>query len=451
MNTIKKIKCWIKDPKRFLNGLLLELSPILPDKFFLNCMVRLFCGYWPNWKNPQTFNEKIQWLKLYNRRPEYTEMVDKYAVKDYVAKIIGEKYVIPTLGVWNRPEDIDWNSLPESFVLKTTHGGGNFGVVICKDKATFDRKKAIEKLNKSLKQNIYRTLREWPYKNVPHRIIAEQFIDPRPNVKDCLCYRWYCFNGDPNYCQVIHNRSENETFKFFDINWEHIELFHLNLDATSETRLPSKPANLLTHLRIARELSKDLCCARIDLYETGENNYFAKVIDYPMSDKGKYRSEQRKELIGEMANLSGKSMDGLIITLMQNDELQIRYPDLPDYKFFCFGGTPRIIQLDFDRISDHKKNLYSIEWDLLPFSFNYPSHPECHFDKPSKLDEMVELARKLSKDLPFSRIDFYWVNGKILFGEITFFPASGLGLFNPPKWDTILGDWISLPEKRSIY
>lgn len=447
MNPFKKIKQWIKDPKRFLNGLLLELSPIMPDKFYLSCMVRLSCGYWPNWNKPKTFNEKIQWLKLYNRRPEYTTMVDKFAVKDYVATKIGEKYVIPTLGVWDSPKDIDWNSLPESFVLKTTHGGGNFGVVICKDKATFDRKKAIEKLNKSFKQNLYRTLREWPYKNVPPRIIAEQFIDPRPNVNDCLCYRWYCFNGEPKCCQVIQNSPVYKDFGFFDINWEHKDFIGLNHESMSVTKTPSRPANLLILLRIARELSKNLCCARIDVYETGERNYFAEVTESPMSDKEDYLPEQYKELIGEMAKQSGKNTGGLIIKLLQNNDLQISHPDLPDYKFFCFGGIPRIIQLDFDRISDHKKNLYSIEWDLLPFSFNYPSHPECHFEKPSKLDEMVELARKLSKDLPFSRIDFYWVNGKILFGEITFFPASGLGLFNPEKWDSLLGSWISLPEK----
>ena len=451
MNPFKKINHWIKDPKRFLNGLLLELSPIMPDKFFLSCMVRLFCGYWPNWKNPQTFNEKIQWLKLYNRRPEYTEMVDKFAVKDYVAKIIGEKYVIPTLGVWERPEDIDWDALPDCFVLKTTHGGGNYGVVICKDKSKFDRQKAIKKLNKSLKQNLFRTMREWPYKNVPRRIIAEQFLDPRPDVKDLPDYKWYCFNGEPKYCQVIQNRLENETFDFFDINWDYIEVVNLNHHVSSTVGLPSKPANLSTHLRIARELSKDLDYSRIDLYETGENSYFAEVTDYPINDIGEFCPERNNELLGQMVTLTGKSMGGLIIKQLQNGELQISHPDLPDYKFFCFGGAPKIIQLDFDRISDHKKNLYSIGWDLLPFSFHYPSHPECHFDKPRKLDEMIELARKLSKDLPFSRIDFYWVNGKILFGEITFFPASGLGSFNPEEWDTILGSWISLPEKRSIY
>ena len=133
-----------------------------------------------NLKNPQTFSEKLQWLKLYNRKPEYTKMVDKYAVKDYVTSIIGSEYVIPTLGVWDRPEDIEWDKLPNQFVLKTTHGGGNEGVVICRDKNTFDRNIAVEKLNKSLKQDIYRELREWPYKDVPKRIIAEQFISPSP-------------------------------------------------------------------------------------------------------------------------------------------------------------------------------------------------------------------------------------------------------------------------------
>ena len=147
---MNKFLQWVKSPRRIFVGLLLKLSPILPDKFFLSCLVRLKCNYWPNWKNPQTFNEKLQWLKLYNRKPEYTIMVDKYAVKNYVAQIIGSEYIIPTLGVWETPDDIEWDSLPARFVLKTTHGGGNTGVVICKDKSTFDKNEAIEKLNNSL-------------------------------------------------------------------------------------------------------------------------------------------------------------------------------------------------------------------------------------------------------------------------------------------------------------
>ena len=140
-------------------------------------------GHWINWKNPKTFTEKIQWLKINNRRPEYTRMVDKFAVKEYVAGVIGEEYIIPTLGVWDKPEDIDWESLPDQFVLKTTHGGGGGGVVICRDKKNFDKGKALEKLTESLNSDIYKSFREWPYKDVPKRIIADKFMTPEKNLE----------------------------------------------------------------------------------------------------------------------------------------------------------------------------------------------------------------------------------------------------------------------------
>ena len=150
----------------FFASILMHLNFLFPDKLYLTLLYRLKMGYWIDWKNPKAFSEKLQWLKLYNRKPEYTTMVDKYAVKEYVAKIIGEEYIIPTLGVWDRPEDIDWDSLPQKFVLKTTHGGGGSGVVICKDKATFDKDAAVAKLKRSLNSCIYKSFREWPYKNV---------------------------------------------------------------------------------------------------------------------------------------------------------------------------------------------------------------------------------------------------------------------------------------------
>lgn len=301
MNPFIKIKKWVKDPNRFFNGLLLKLSPFLPDKLFLSCMVRLQCGYWPNWKKPQTFNEKLNWLKLYNRRPEYTMMVDKYAVKDHVAQIIGQKYVIPTIGVWDRPEDVEWDKLPNQFVLKTTHGGGNTGVVICKDKSIFDKQKAIVKLNKSLKQDIYRTLREWPYKNVPRRIIAEEYIDSGNN--DLPDYKFFCFDGEVKALFIGTERSSGDVkFDYFDADFNHLDLVQV----------------------------------------------------HPMSGK-----------------------------------------DLP---------------------------------------------------KPINFEEMKEIASKLSQGLPHVRVDLYNVNGKVYFGELTFFHHGGVTPFHPQSWDYTFGSWIHLPD-----
>ena len=169
---ITKIKKAFSNPLLILQYILPRIGYIFPDKIYLKLMFFARMGKRLNLKKPQTFSEKLQWLKLYNRRPEYTTMVDKYAVKKYVADIIGEEYIIPTLGVWNNFDDIDFDKLPNQFVLKTTHDSG--GIVICKDKNHFDYTKARKKINYSLNRNYYIQNREWPYKNVPHRIIAEK-------------------------------------------------------------------------------------------------------------------------------------------------------------------------------------------------------------------------------------------------------------------------------------
>lgn len=275
MKLNKKIIQWTQEPNRFFNGLLLKIAPVMPDKLFLSCLVRVCCGYWPNWKNPKTFNEKLQWLKLYDRRPEYTMMVDKYSVKEYVSSIIGSEYVIPTLGVWNRPEEIEWEKLPNKFVLKTTHGGGNEGVVICKEKTTFDREKAIEKLNRSLKQDIYRLLREWPYKNVKKRIIAETYIEPATNEDDLPDYKFFAFNGDVKALFVGTERGTgNVKFDFFDSNFNHLNLVQTHPMSGKDIPMP---ANFEEMKILASKLSKGIPHVRVDLYNVKGKIYFGEL------------------------------------------------------------------------------------------------------------------------------------------------------------------------------
>ena len=288
----------------FVAALLQKLNFMFGDKTYLKLLFRLKMRYELNLQNPKSFGEKIQWLKLYDRKPEYTKMVDKYAVKDYVASIIGKEYIIPTLGVWEKPEDIEWDKLPDCFVLKTTHGGGSSGVVICEDKASFDKKAAVSKLQLSMKQDIYRALREWPYKNVPRRVMAEQFINSRPNVKVLPDYKWYCFNGEPKFCQVIQDRTSNETIDFFDTNWKHQEFVGLNPvsgpaigNATIE---PERPANLETQVCIARKLSKGIPFSRIDLYETDGIIFFGEITFYPASGFGVFTPNRYNEILGQM-------------------------------------------------------------------------------------------------------------------------------------------------------
>lgn len=275
----------------------------VPDKWYVKLEYRCLLGKRLDLKHPKTFNEKLQWLKIYDRRPEYTTMVDKYAVKQYVADRIGKQYVIPTLGVWDRPEQIEWDSLPDKFVLKCTHNSG--GLVICKDKKKLDKDAAIKKLSDALERDYYLASREWPYKNVSRRIIAEQFME----------------------------------------------------DAT----------------------------------------------------------------IG----------------------------DLRDYKFFCFNGKVRVFKIDFDRQTDHKANYFDRNGKLLPYGEKVcPPQKDKQLEIPQNFEEMIKVAEKLSEALPFGRIDFYNVNGKIFFGEITLFPAGGGGAFTDEKFDYELGGYIQLPTKR---
>lgn len=299
-----KIKEAIHNPRKLAVYILFQIAPILPDRFYIKILFRLKMGYKLNLDSPQTYSEKLQWLKLYNRKPEYTQMVDKYEAKKYVANIIGEEYIIPTLGVWDKFDDINIDKLPDQFVLKTTHGGGNTGVVICKDKSTLDRDAAKKKLDRSLKSDIYKSLKEWPYKNVAKRIIAEQFIESSER-QDLADYKFFCFNGEPKFCQVIAGReSGTTTIDWYDKNWIHQD-FH-------------EPKN------------------------------------YPFSKEG--------------------------------------------------------------------------------------------HTKPSCFEEMLHLASKLSVGQPFLRVDFYEIDNQIKFGELTFFPTSGMGGFDPMEWDYKFGEWIKLPK-----
>ena len=286
-----------------MNCIVRKLLSILPDRLYLDLQFYKSFHRFPNWRHPKSFNEKIQWLKLYDRNPEYVLLVDKYAVKQIVADKIGTEHVIPTLGVWERAEDIEWDKLPNQFVLKTTHGGGNNGVIVCRDKSAIDKAAVIEKLSKGLKHDSAAYGREWVYKDVKRRIIAEQYIAPVSDVQDLPDYKWYCFNGEPKYCQVIQDRSTTETIDFFDTDWHHQEFTGLNPAAVPAAVPPARPVNLDTHIRIARELSKGMPYARIDLYETGEKIYFGEITLFPNSGLGMFTPNQYNEIIGRMIEL----------------------------------------------------------------------------------------------------------------------------------------------------
>ena len=258
---MQSLNFYLKNPTRALIKVFLKFNFLFSDKLHLKILFRLEMGYKLNLKNPKTFSEKIQWLKLYNRKPEYTTMVDKYAVKEYVANIIGKEYIIPTLGVWNTPEEIDWDRLPNQFVLKTTHGGGGGGVVICKNKNSFNKEKAIKILRRSYRNDIYKSLKEWPYKDVPKRIIAEKFMEISTSNKDdgdLPDYKFYCFDGEPMYCQVIRDRRSKETIDFYDMEWNHMPFVGLNPVVKNGLNPVVKPICLKNMIKICRKLAKDI-------------------------------------------------------------------------------------------------------------------------------------------------------------------------------------------------
>lgn len=270
------LKDYIQHPATLLLSLLYNYGSFIPDKLYLQLLYRLRMGYWPDLKSPKTFNEKLQWLKLYDRQPEYKQMVDKAAVKDYVANIIGHEHIIPMLGVWERPEDIEWDTLPKQFVLKTTHGGGNTGVIICKDKTNFDKEKAIKKLNQSLKQDLYRTSREWPYKSVPRRIIAEQFIEAEND--DLPDYKFFCFDGVIKALFVGTDRGTgNVKFDYFDADFNHLDLIQIHPMSGKQIK---KPVCFEKMKEIASRLSKGIPHVRIDLYEVRGKIYFGEFTFY---------------------------------------------------------------------------------------------------------------------------------------------------------------------------
>ena len=253
-------------------------------------------------RNPQRFSEKLNWMKLYDRNPLYTALADKYAVREYIARKIGSEYLIPLLGVWQRPQEIEAAALPDRFVLKCTHDSGS--VIRCTDKKTFDWAAARAKLERSFGMNYFYPAREWPYRDIVPRVIAEKY----------------------------------------------------------------------------------------------------------------------------MVDESGT--------------------ELKDYKIFNFNGEPRYIQVDYDRFVHHERKLYDVRWRDTQIQFEYPYNAQTKIEKPDGLEEMLSLARTLSAGFPFLRTDFYSVNGKVYFGELTFYPEAGFGRFTPERYDEVFGAYIQEMKYR---
>ena len=305
MSVFRGIKHFWEDPEyRICKILLRFVTPDrIPDRLYLKYLFHYVFGYPLNLKNPQTFNEKLQWLKLFDHNPLYTSLVDKFAVKEWVASIIGEQYIIPTLAVYDSVDEIDLDSLPDAFVLKCTHDSGS--VIICQDKHSFDFEVAKLKLSQGMMNDFYIKNREWPYKHVQKRIIAEKYMED---------------------------------------------------SRTSELR---------------------------------------------------------------------------------------------DFKFFCMDGVCRAMFVATDRMSKEEPyfDFYDSEFNHLPMTQGHPNNPDV-IEKPNSFETMKQLAQALSTGIPHVRCDFYEVNGKPFFGEMTFYHYGGLVPFHPENVDKEWGEWIQLPSKR---
>lgn len=293
---INKIKKGIKNPLHILEYIQRHYFATLikNDKTYIKWNYFFGMGRFPNLDNPQTFNEKLQWLKLHDKHSEYTRMVDKYEAKKYVKEILGEEYIIPTLGVWDKFEDIDFDKLPSQFVLKCTHDSG--GLVICPDKSKLDINKAREKINKSLKKNYFLEHREYPYRDVKPRIIAEKFMvdESGTELKD---YKFFCFNGKCKMLFVATDRNINDVkFDFFDENFNHLPFRQGHPWANKEIK---KPTGFDKMIELSEKLSQNFLHARVDLYDINGKIYFGELTFFHFSGNVPFDPEEWDYKIGE--------------------------------------------------------------------------------------------------------------------------------------------------------
>lgn len=253
----------------------LGLYAWMPDEAFLRKNYRIALGENPDLKAPKTYNEKMQWLKLHDRKPIYTQMVDKYAMREFVAQKVGEKYLVPLLGVWENPDDIDFQMLPDQFVLKCNHNSG-LGMCVCRDKSKLDIPKVREKLKKGIAQDYYLLNREWPYKDVQRKITAEVYLKDSED-KDLTDYKFFCFQGVPRVMYITKENSGLPGMDFFDMDFNHLEL--CMGDQPAEI-LPEKPECFEEMKQVAAVLSEGVPQLRVDFYQVNGNIYVGELTLY---------------------------------------------------------------------------------------------------------------------------------------------------------------------------
>ena len=276
---------------------------ILSDKQYLKLMHWTIMDRKLDLRNPRSFNEKLQWLKLYNRKDIYTTLVDKYDVKKYIASIIGEACVIPSLGVWRKFEDINFDLLPNHFVLKCTHDSGR--AIVCVDKNKLDKDKIREKINKSLNRNYYWFGREWPYKNVEPRVMAEVYMEDENDSKGLRDYKFFCFNNEPKFLYVSEGLEDHATAKisFFDFNGKRLPFGRSDYrPMPAEIELPETMSKMKDMAKLIAE-KIDSPFVRVDLYSIKGQIYFSEITFFPCSGHMPFEPESWDEKLGDWISL----------------------------------------------------------------------------------------------------------------------------------------------------
>lgn len=301
---MSKIRTFIENPQYFIT------SPAskgwlnwVPDSLYLKVLYRVIMGRKLNLKNPKEYNEKLQWLKLNDRKPEYSTMVDKYEVRGYIEDLLGAKYLIPCLGIYDSVDDIDIDALPDKFVLKCTHDSGS--VEICKDKSSFDIEGARHRLSQAMKRNYYATYREWPYKYVKPRIIAEGYLEgDGGDLKD---YKVMCFNGEAKIIEVHENRfveGKVHTQTFYDREWNIVPL--TQVETVTVDRPGERPRQLDEIIRLSELIAKDMYHARIDWYIERDKIYFGEITFFDGSGFESFSTPEMERMLGDMIKLPEK-------------------------------------------------------------------------------------------------------------------------------------------------
>lgn len=274
----------------------------VPSKPYLKLVYRAKVGRKLNLNPPKTFNEKLQWLKLHDIHPEYSNLADKVKVREYIAETLGEGHTFPLLGTWKRFEDIPFDTLPDRFVLKCNHDSGSVKIIHDKSALTDKDKKQLRKFFRGrLHRNPYWTGREYPYKNIEPCILAEQYMEPKCG-KGINDYKFFCFNGKPEIMFVATDRAVDVKFDFYDMDFKHLDIYniHPNADCPIE-----KPATFEQMKKIAAKLSKGMKFVRVDLYEIDGKIYFGEFTFFHAGGFYLFSPEEWEQKLGDMIDTEG--------------------------------------------------------------------------------------------------------------------------------------------------